>query len=204
LFGSDRSVRLTVAATLDGFEAAMNRGSAAARSFSKNVQRSSTSAAQALTKQKEAAETVAKPLLAIGTIAALGVGYAIKSYADFEEKMSSVKSLSHATTDEMNQLKQAALTSGTAIGLLGDAGRGRGDRARQGGRLRLRHLRRRSRGLAEARRGRSDRRLRRDLHRRVDAHAVRSRRVRTSPTSRTSSLPVLTRRSVAFPTSARA
>ncbi|KTR11066.1 phage tail tape measure protein [Curtobacterium citreum] len=114
--GSDRSVILEVGAKISGFVNAMNQGSQAANQFSQNVQRGAVAAARALHDQREAAESVAKPLLAIGTIAALGVGYAVKSYADFDERMSSVKSLSHATADEMELLKTAALTTGTAIG----------------------------------------------------------------------------------------
>lgn len=113
---ADRSVILEIGAKITGFVNAMHQGAAAATQFSNTVAGQAARAAQALAKNKEAAESVAKPLLAIGTIAALGVGYAVKSYADFDERMSSVKSLSHATADEMELLKTAALTTGTAIG----------------------------------------------------------------------------------------
>jgi TP901 family phage tail tape measure protein len=115
-FGNDRSVKLTVGASLDDLTREFARGERAGQQFSTKLQKSAVDAAKGLAKVKNEAREVATPLLAIGTIAAVGVGYAIKSYADFEEKMSSVKSLSHATTSEMGDLKQAALTTGSAIG----------------------------------------------------------------------------------------
>jgi TP901 family phage tail tape measure protein len=114
--GSDRSVILEIGAKIGGFVTAMNQGQAAATNFSNSVVHSAAAGAQALHRHREAAESVAKPLLAIGAVAALGVGYAVKAYADFDEKMSSVKSLSHATAEQMEELKHAALTTGTAIG----------------------------------------------------------------------------------------
>lgn len=115
-FGSDRSVKLTVAASMDGFATELARGEKAAQSWSRSVATNAKQAAKGLESVKNEAKEVAVPLLAIGTVAAAGVAYAIKSYADFDEKMSSVKSLSHATADEQQKLKQAALETGTAIG----------------------------------------------------------------------------------------
>jgi TP901 family phage tail tape measure protein len=114
--GSDRSIILEVGAKIGGFVTAMGQAQTAANNFSNATVQGAAAAARALHQQREAAETVAKPLLAIGAVAAVGVGLAVKAYADFDEKMSSVKSLSHATADEMAQLKEAALTTGTAIG----------------------------------------------------------------------------------------
>ena len=115
-FGSDRSVKLTVAASMDGFSNELARGERAGQQFSKSIVANAKQAATSLAAVKDEAKEVAVPLLAIGTVAAAGVAYAVKSYADFDERMSSVKSLSHATADEQRQLKQAALETGTAIG----------------------------------------------------------------------------------------
>ena len=115
-FGSDRSVKLTVAASMDGFERELAKGERAGQQFSRTIVSSTKAAAKGLHEVRNEAKEVAVPLLAIGTIAAAGVAYAVKSYADFDEKMSSVKSLSHATADEQLELKQAALETGTAIG----------------------------------------------------------------------------------------
>ncbi|WP_242089257.1 phage tail tape measure protein [Curtobacterium sp. DN_7.5] len=115
-FGSDRSVKLTVAATMDGFVNELDRGTRAGQQWSRSIAANAKQAAVALHSVKDEAKEVAVPLLAIGTVAAAGVAYAVKSYADFDEKMSSVKSLSHATAEEQQKLKQAALETGTAIG----------------------------------------------------------------------------------------
>ncbi len=115
-FGSDRSVKLTVAASIDGLVKAFEQGERSGQQFAKSITANAKQAAKGLHDMQSEAREVAAPLLAIGTLAALGVGYAVKSYADFDEKMSSVKSLSHATAGEMDLLKQAALTTGTAIG----------------------------------------------------------------------------------------
>jgi len=114
--GSDRSIILEIGAKIGGFVTAMGQAQTAANNFSNATVQGAAAAARALHQQREAAETVAKPLLAIGAVAAVGVGLAIKAYADFDEKMSSVKSLSHATADEQRDLKKAALETGTAIG----------------------------------------------------------------------------------------
>ncbi|PZE66890.1 phage tail tape measure protein [Curtobacterium sp. MCBD17_021] len=114
--GSDRSIILEIGAKIGGFVTAMGQAQTAATNFSNQTVRGAAAAARALHEQREAAESVAKPLLAVGAVAAVGVGLAVKAYADFDEKMSSVKSLSHATSEEMEQLKNAALTTGTAIG----------------------------------------------------------------------------------------
>lgn len=115
-FGSDRSVKLTVAATMDGFVNELARGERAGQQFAKTTTANVKQASKSLHDLQNEAREVAVPLLAIGAIAAAGVAYAVKSYADFDERMSSVKSLSHATADEQRQLKQAALETGTAIG----------------------------------------------------------------------------------------
>ncbi|WFR66641.1 phage tail tape measure protein [Curtobacterium flaccumfaciens] len=140
-FGSDRSVKLTVAATMDGFVNELDRAGRSGQQFSKNIVASTKAAAKSLTSVKDAAKEVAVPLLAVGTVAAAGVGYAVKSYADFDEKMSSVKSLSHATAGEMTQLKEAALTSGTAIGYSATQAAEAEIEARQSWCLRCGHLR---------------------------------------------------------------
>jgi TP901 family phage tail tape measure protein len=114
--GSDRSIILEIGAKIGGFVTAMGQAQTAATNFSNQTVRGAAAAARALHEQREAAEQIAKPLLAVGAVAAVGVGLAVKAYADFDEKMSSVKSLSHATAEEQRELKKAALETGTAIG----------------------------------------------------------------------------------------
>lgn len=75
------------------------------------------SASQKLAQQGQAMTTLGHTLLAFGTVVAAGVGVAVKSFADFDAKMSQVKTLSSATADEMVQLASAAETLGQKIGI---------------------------------------------------------------------------------------
>jgi len=74
------------------------------------------SAAEKLSAQKAGFTEVGRSMLAVGTVAAVAVGLAIKSFADFDAKMSQVKTLSHASADDMKLLTSAALHMGQAIG----------------------------------------------------------------------------------------
>ncbi|WIA96408.1 phage tail tape measure protein [Curtobacterium sp. MCBA15_004] len=72
--------------------------------------------ANAAHQQAEAMEKLGKVFLGVGAAAAGFVVLAVKSFADFDAQMSQVKSLSHATAYEMDQLRNAALTMGQGIG----------------------------------------------------------------------------------------
>lgn len=74
------------------------------------------SAIATATRQKEASATVGTAFLAIGAVAAVGVGLAIKSFADFDAKMAQVQTLSHATGSQMASLTTDALNAGQKIG----------------------------------------------------------------------------------------
>jgi TP901 family phage tail tape measure protein len=105
---TDRTVRVSLTASVSGYIAEMNKASIATKA--------TETAAQKLVAQKEGFRQVGVALLAIGTVAVAAVGLAVKQFADFDAKMSQVKTLSHATTDEMVALSNAALTMGRNIG----------------------------------------------------------------------------------------
>lgn len=105
---SDRTTKVTLTAQVSGYIAGMEKAAAATRKTG--------SEAEKLAQKKEGFTQVGHALLAIGAVAAVGVGLAIKSFADFDAKMSQVKTLSHATAGEMSQLSEAALTMGQSIG----------------------------------------------------------------------------------------
>lgn len=69
-----------------------------------------------LQSQKEAMDRVGTAAVTMGTLAAAGLAYIIKTTADFDQQMSQVQSLSHATAAEMTQLRDAALEAGQGIG----------------------------------------------------------------------------------------
>jgi len=75
------------------------------------------SAAQKLAGQGAAMTNLGHTLLLFGTAVAAGVTLAVKSFADFDAKMSQVKTLSSATSGEMDQLASAAENLGQKIGI---------------------------------------------------------------------------------------
>lgn len=75
------------------------------------------SASSKLAAQGAAMTNLGHTLLLFGTAVAAGVTLAVKTFADFDAQMAQVKTLSHATADEMDQLSKAAETLGQKIGI---------------------------------------------------------------------------------------
>lgn len=73
--------------------------------------------AQKLALRSQGFTNLGRSLTLFGGIVAAGVVVAIKSFADFDAQMAQVKTLSHATGDEMLQLASAAETLGQKIGI---------------------------------------------------------------------------------------
>ncbi|MGW9167915.1 phage tail tape measure protein [Agromyces sp. NPDC055658] len=71
-----------------------------------------TTEAGKLAAQKEAFDAVGKASLAIGTLAAVGVGLAVSKFADFDRQMSAVQAASHESTQNMAAFRQAAIDAG--------------------------------------------------------------------------------------------
>lgn len=105
---TDRTTKVTLVAEVSNYIAGLQKASLATKT--------TTDEAKKLAAQKENVKQLGVALLAIGTVAAVGVGLAIKSFAEFDAKMSLVQTLSHATAGEMKQLSEAALTMGQNIG----------------------------------------------------------------------------------------
>jgi TP901 family phage tail tape measure protein len=57
-------------------------------------------------------EKAGASLAKVGGVIALGVGLAVKAYADFDEQMSKVQAATHASAGEMDQLREAAIAAG--------------------------------------------------------------------------------------------
>ncbi|MDB5336960.1 MAG: hypothetical protein JWN70_2579 [Planctomycetaceae bacterium] len=104
----DRTVKVNLIAQVNGYLTGMAKAAAATKA--------TASEAEKLAAKKEAIGTLGRSLLTVGTLAAVGVGLAIKSFADFDAKMSQVQTLSHATGEEMDKLTDSALNLGQAIG----------------------------------------------------------------------------------------
>ncbi|WP_426566376.1 phage tail tape measure protein [Angustibacter sp. McL0619] len=67
-------------------------------------------------KNKDAWEKSGRAMLLTGAALAAGVAISVKTFMDFDAQMSQVKTLSHATASEMDQLTNAALSMGQGIG----------------------------------------------------------------------------------------
>lgn len=120
---ADRSVVVRLRAEVAGFKSAMDEAAASARKVkdatSEAGSQASTSMgrmAQSADQHREAWDKAGVAVLGFGAAALAGVAVAVKAYADFDAKMSQVKSLSHASAGDMDTLTQAALSAGTSIG----------------------------------------------------------------------------------------
>lgn len=105
---ADRTTRVTLVANVTGYISGMDQATRRTRELG--------TAAEKLAQQRQGFDVLGRSMLAVGALAAAGVGLAVKQFADFDAKLSQVQSLSHATADEMDQLRVAALHMGQAIG----------------------------------------------------------------------------------------
>lgn len=93
------------------------QGMKAAENATKDMAKNSTAAIQQQSAAfQKTSRTIGAALLAIGTVAAAGVAMAVKAFMDFSAEMAQVQALSHATTDEMSKLTDAAQTVGQRFG----------------------------------------------------------------------------------------
>jgi len=104
-FGADRSVSVTLKASVSDYLGKITAASKATKDFSK-------SAVDAGSKHKASFDKVGTGMAITGAAIAAGVGLAIKSFADFDKQMSNVRAVSGATAGEMGKLRTAALQAG--------------------------------------------------------------------------------------------
>lgn len=116
---AERSVVVRIRAEIGDFRKQMQEASKAASEVGKSSQDSSAKATTALGglvqsahKNKEAWETSGRSLLGFGTAVSVGVGLAIKTFAEFDSQMSKVKAATHAGASDMNALREAAIKAG--------------------------------------------------------------------------------------------
>lgn len=105
----DRTTKVTLTAVVSGYLNGMDQAARKTREFADG-------SAQKLAAQRQAMNTVGVAMVAVGAAAAAGVALAVKAWADFDAKMAQVQTLSHATADEMDHLRDSALHMGQAIG----------------------------------------------------------------------------------------
>lgn len=101
---ADRTVRVTLAAEVNGYLANMDRAAAKTRDVG--------TAAEKLAAQRQGFDVLGRSMLAVGAAAAAGVGLAVAKFADFDAQMSSVQAATHETAGNMDLLRAAALEAG--------------------------------------------------------------------------------------------
>ena len=67
---------------------------------------------QSAHKNRDAWDATGKSMLAFGAAVSVGVGLAIKTYAEFDKQMSKVRAATKASASEMGQLREAAINAG--------------------------------------------------------------------------------------------
>lgn len=117
---SVRSVIVRLEAEVAGYVAGMGKAASATDKVGKanqqmgpQTKQAHEQASQAAQKHKDAAEQVGQTAVVAGAATVAGVGLAIKTYADFDKQMSSVKAATHETAGNMDALRDAAVAAGS-------------------------------------------------------------------------------------------
>lgn len=103
--GSERSVKVNLKANVSDYVGKVTAAGKATKNFADNSTKSAM-------KHKEAWSRLGTGMLVTGGVIAAGIGLAVKSYADFDQKLSTVRAVSGATASEMKLLSAAALKAG--------------------------------------------------------------------------------------------
>lgn len=106
---ADRTVSVRLQAVVTDYMTKMSAASKATVDLANKVD-------NAKGRSREGFQMIGRTALIGGAAVVAGFGYAVKSAADFGAKMALVKTLSHATGEEMAQLHDAALHVGQAYG----------------------------------------------------------------------------------------
>lgn len=100
----ERSTKVVLSAQVAGYVTAMHEATKATRETG--------SAAEKLSQQKQAFETMGRAAMGFGVIAAAGAGFAIKKFADFDAAMSAVQAATMESESSMRLLSDAAMDAG--------------------------------------------------------------------------------------------
>lgn len=104
---ADRSVVVRYAADTSAYVAGMAKMASSTKSFG-------ATAAASASKHTREWEQMSSKVGAAGIALGLGVGVAVKRFADFDEAMSGVKAATRATGGELDSLRTAAIAAGAA------------------------------------------------------------------------------------------
>lgn len=116
---ADRRVKVIFSAEIQGFKSAMAEAAAATQKAKKASEESSKASdthlgklVKSATQNRDAWEQTGAVVAGFGAATVAGVGLAIKSFADFDKQMSSVKAATHETESNMGLLREAAVKAG--------------------------------------------------------------------------------------------
>jgi len=101
----DRTVKAILKADVSSLVNGMRQAEKATTDFAKKSSKSATD-------NKADWQLLGRTAMVAGGLLAVGVGLAVKSFADFDQKMSGVKAVSGATAGEMDKLSKAAIKAG--------------------------------------------------------------------------------------------
>lgn len=101
---ANRTTRVTLTAQVGQYISEMNKAAKATTE--------TATAAQKLKSQEQTFNQIGRGALAIGTLAAVGVGLAVSKFAEFDKAMSGVQAATHESTENMGKLRDAALEAG--------------------------------------------------------------------------------------------
>jgi TP901 family phage tail tape measure protein len=118
---ADRSIVVKLRAEVDGYKRAMAEATKATEAVGDKAEKTAVKATTGLGRMVESASKhdqawtqVGTSLLTVGTLAAVGVGAAVSSFADFDAQMSKVQASTHETASNMGLLREEALKAGAA------------------------------------------------------------------------------------------
>ena len=100
----NRTTKVTLTAQVSDYISGMEKAAQKTQEVAKGAQK--------LKEQEKIFNEIGKASLAVGTLAAVGVGLAVKKFAEFDQAMSNVQAATHESTENMGLLRDAALKAG--------------------------------------------------------------------------------------------
>lgn len=107
---ADRVTRVSLVAQVTDYLTGMQQAARATQATGDAAR----TAQQRLEAQGQAMDKIGKGLMAIGAVAAVGVGLAITKFAEFDQAMSEVQASTHESEENMNLLRDAAIEAGAS------------------------------------------------------------------------------------------
>jgi TP901 family phage tail tape measure protein len=101
---ANRTTKVSLVAEVSGYISGMQSASQKTRELGSEAEKLG----------QEAFEGLGRSALAFGAVAAAAVGLAVAKYAEFDQAMSSVQAATHASTEEQQQLRDAAIEAGSS------------------------------------------------------------------------------------------